>query len=141
MLPRTPGTRPQRPQPRPTGPNQVTALIQYLQSLRGRRLWPNEDPTLERPQPPSAAALASLVDHLLAALAFEPRLREEWCEVALEWALHCRGRHASSRSQQVGRGAGTGSRGGGGARANESSVVMGVRDAPLGVNGRDGERW
>jgi hypothetical protein len=80
---------------------QVTALIQYLQSLRGRRLWPNEDPALSRPHPPSADALASLVDQLLGALVFEPGLRGDWCEVALEWALHCRSRHSASRSQQV----------------------------------------
>jgi hypothetical protein len=79
----------------------VSQLIQYLQSLRGRRLWPNEDPTLERPLPPSAGALAGLTDHLLGALPFEPALRGAWCEVALEWALHCRSRHCASRSQQV----------------------------------------
>ncbi|KAI8469209.1 MAG: cell morphogenesis central region-domain-containing protein [Monoraphidium minutum] len=88
-------------EPLVAGAAQVTQLIQYLQSLRGRRLWPNEDPTLPRPSPDSAAALGSLVGRLLGALGFEPGLRGAWCDTALEWALHCRSRHMASRSQQV----------------------------------------
>lgn len=79
----------------------MSQLIQYIQSLRGRRLWPNEDPSLSEPAPPSAAALAALTARLLGALHFAPALRAGWCEAALEWALHCRSRHCASRSQQV----------------------------------------
>ena len=56
---------------------------------------------MDHPHPPSADALAGLTEHLLGALDFEPGLRSAWCEVSLEWALHCRSRHCASRSQQV----------------------------------------
>lgn len=81
---------------------QATHLIKYLQSMRGRRLWPCEDVAMDQQlMLPSAAALASIVQHCLQAFDFEPALQPAWVAVALEWALHARSRHLACRSQQV----------------------------------------
>jgi len=81
---------------------QASALIKYVQSMRGRRLWPAEDVCLDQQQQlVSTAALASMVQHCLDAFDFEPELRQAWIPVALDWALHARSRHLACRSQQV----------------------------------------
>ena len=41
---------------------QVTSLIKYLQSMRGRRLWPHQDASLLEPNPPSNIALTALAN-------------------------------------------------------------------------------
>ena len=41
---------------------QVTSLIKYLQSMRGRRLWPHQDASLLEPNPPSSTALTALAN-------------------------------------------------------------------------------
>ena len=51
------------------------ALIRYLLSMRGRRLWQYEECGLKRPELPSAAALASLVNSVTGAMHFETGLR------------------------------------------------------------------
>jgi hypothetical protein len=81
---------------------QATALIKHIQSMRGRRLWPSEDVSLDQQQElDSTAALCSMVHQCLDAFGFEPGLRHAWVTVSLDWALHARSRHLSSRSQQV----------------------------------------
>lgn len=70
--------------------------------MRGRRLWPSEDISLDQQQDlVSTAALASMVQHCLDAFEFEPGLQPAWVSVSLEWALHARSRHLACRSQQV----------------------------------------
>ncbi len=44
--------------------SQATSLIQYLQFMKGRRLWAYEDLSLKRTTLPSAEALAALVEHV-----------------------------------------------------------------------------
>lgn len=82
---------------------QANALIKYIQSMRGRRLWPAEDIGLDHRQQqlPSAEALASMVQHCLDAFDFEPGLKQTWVTVSLDWAVHARSRHLACRSQQV----------------------------------------
>lgn len=81
---------------------QATSLIKYVQSMRGRRLWPAEDISLDQQQElASTAALANMVLHCLDAFDFEPGLKQAWVSVALDWALHSRSRHLACRSQQV----------------------------------------
>lgn len=81
---------------------QAGALIKYVQSMRGRRLWPSEDISLDSEQGlASTAALANMVQHCLDAFGFEPGLKQAWVSVSLDWALHARSRHLACRSQQV----------------------------------------
>lgn len=94
----------------------VTSLIRYLQSLRGRRLWPCEDYSLagaaavaaaadpRAALTPSAASLCSLTVAVTDALSYEPDLAMEWAQRALDWAQHARSRHLACRSWQVGAG-------------------------------------
>lgn len=80
---------------------QVTSLIKYLQSMRGRRLWANEDVTLQHTQLASSAALAALVNAVTDSIFFESDLRERWAAEALKWMLECNSRHLAGRSHQV----------------------------------------
>lgn len=80
---------------------QVTGLIKYLQSMRGRRLWANEDVTLQHTQLASSVALAALVNAVTDAIFFESDLREKWAAEALKWMLECNSRHLACRSHQV----------------------------------------
>ncbi|KAG2450803.1 hypothetical protein HYH02_004640 [Chlamydomonas schloesseri] len=96
----------------------VGSLVRYLQSLRGRRMWPWEEFRLAGPAAvaavaaacggasdgqltPSAAALGSLTVSVVEALACEEDLGMEWAARALDWAQHARSRHAACRSWQV----------------------------------------
>ena len=65
-------------------PVQVSVLIRYLLSMRGRRLWAYEDSDPSTCPPangdlssalPSAAALSAMVTAVHEALAFEPSLK------------------------------------------------------------------
>lgn len=80
---------------------QVTSLIKYLQSMRGRRLWANEDVTLQHTQLASSVALAALVNAVTDSIFFESDLRERWAAEALKWMLECNSRHLACRSHQV----------------------------------------
>lgn len=80
---------------------QVTSLIKYLQSMRGRRLWANEDVTLQHTELASSAALAALVNAVTDSIFFESDLRERWAAEALKWMLECNSRHLAGRSHQV----------------------------------------
>ena len=82
--------------------HQVTSLIKYLQSMRGRRLWANEDITLRHTYLASSTALAALVNAVTEAIYFESDLRERWAAEALKWMLECNSRHLTCRSHQVG---------------------------------------
>ncbi|KAG2493487.1 hypothetical protein HYH03_008303 [Edaphochlamys debaryana] len=91
----------------------ATRLIRYLQSLRGRPLWPRDEFSLAGPAAvaaaaapdghltPGGAALASLTVAIADALSYEPDLMSDWAARALEWATTARGRHAACRSWQV----------------------------------------
>ncbi|KAL3146697.1 hypothetical protein ABBQ32_000921 [Trebouxia sp. C0010 RCD-2024] len=80
---------------------QVTSLIKYLQSMRGRRLWAHEDVTLRHTQLASSVALAALVNAVTDSIFFESDLRERWAAEALKWMLECNSRHLACRSHQV----------------------------------------
>ena len=81
--------------------HQVTSLIQYLQSMRSRRLWAYEDITLRHTYLASSTALAALVNAVTEAIFFESDLRERWAAEALKWMLECNSRHLACRSHQV----------------------------------------
>lgn len=80
---------------------QVTSLIKYLQSMRGRRIWAYEHVTLTRTQLASSVALSALVRAVTEAIFFESDLRERWAAEALRWMLECNSRHLACRSHQV----------------------------------------
>lgn len=80
---------------------QVTSLIKYLQSMRGRRLWAEEDITLRQTHLASSIALAALVNAVTDSIFFESDLRERWAGEALKWMLECNSRHLACRSHQV----------------------------------------
>ena len=80
---------------------QVTSLIKYLQSMRGRRLWAKEDVSLRRTHLASSVALAALVNAVTDSIFFESDLRERWAAEALKWMLECNSRHMACRSHQV----------------------------------------
>lgn len=80
---------------------QVVSLIKYIQSKRGSLMWENEDPTLVKPDLPSAALLSALVLSMVDAIFFQGDLRETWGTVALEWAMECTSRHLACRSHQI----------------------------------------
>lgn len=80
---------------------QVVSLIKYVQSKRGSMMWENEDPTVVRPELPSAALLSALVQSMVDAIFFQGDLRETWGAEALKWAMECTSRHLSCRSHQI----------------------------------------
>lgn len=80
---------------------QVTSLIKYLQSMRGRRIWAYEHVTLTRTQLASSVALSALVRAVMDGVFFEGDLRERWAAEALRWMLDCNSRHLACRSHQV----------------------------------------
>ena len=80
---------------------QVTSLIKYLQSMRGRRLWAAEDITLQHTHLASSVALAALVNAVTDSIFFESDLRERWAAEALKWMMECNSRHLACRSHQV----------------------------------------
>eukprot|EP00891_Asterochloris_glomerata_P001080 jgi/Astpho2/1080/fgenesh1_pg.00017_%23_19_t len=80
---------------------QVTSLIKYLQSMRGRRLWPHQDASLLEPNPPSNIALTALANAVVDSAFFESDLRERWAAEAMKWMLECNSRHFAGRSHQV----------------------------------------
>ncbi|XP_047335140.1 protein furry homolog-like [Impatiens glandulifera] len=80
---------------------QVVSLIKYVQSKRGSMMWENEDPTLVRPELPSAALLSALVQSMVDAIIFQGDLRETWGAEALKWAMECTSRHLACRSHQI----------------------------------------
>ncbi|KAH7669286.1 Cell morphogenesis protein C-terminal [Dioscorea alata] len=80
---------------------QVVSLIKYIQSKRGSLMWENEDPTLVRPELPSAALLSALVMNMVDAIIFQGDLRETWGAEALKWAMECTSRHLACRSHQI----------------------------------------
>ena len=80
---------------------QVSSLINYLQAMRGRRLWHYEDVKLTRTQLPSALALHELTNAILESIFFEKDLRERWAAEALRWMLDSNSRHLACRSHQV----------------------------------------
>ncbi|PNW70054.1 hypothetical protein CHLRE_17g703750v5 [Chlamydomonas reinhardtii] len=96
----------------------VGSLVRYLQSLRGRRMWPWEEFRLAGPAAvaavaaacggaadgqltPSSGALGLLTVSVVEALSCEEDLGMEWAARALDWAQHARSRHAACRSWQV----------------------------------------
>ena len=80
---------------------QVVSLIKYIQSKRGSLMWENEDPTLVKPDLPSAALLSALVLCMVDAIFFQGDLRETWGTEALKWAMECTSRHLACRSHQI----------------------------------------
>ncbi|XP_028085117.1 protein furry homolog-like isoform X4 [Camellia sinensis] len=80
---------------------QVVSLINYVQSKRGSMMWENEDPTVVRPELPSAALLSALVQSMVDAIFFQGDLRETWGTEALKWAMECTSRHLACRSHQI----------------------------------------
>ncbi|KAL7221486.1 hypothetical protein ACSBR1_023443 [Camellia fascicularis] len=80
---------------------QVVSLIKYVQSKRGSMMWENEDPTVVRPELPSAALLSALVQSMVDAIFFQGDLRETWGTEALRWAMECTSRHLACRSHQI----------------------------------------
>ncbi|XAR51604.1 hypothetical protein NMG60_11006278 [Bertholletia excelsa] len=80
---------------------QVVSLIKYVQSKRGSMMWENEDPTVVRPELPSAALLSALVQSMVDAIFFQGDLRETWGAEALKWAMECTSIHLACRSHQV----------------------------------------
>lgn len=80
---------------------QVVSLIKYVQSKRGSMMWENEDPTVVRPELPSAALLSALVQSMVDAIFFQGDLRETWGVEALRWAMECTSRHLACRSHQI----------------------------------------
>ncbi|XP_047316746.1 protein furry homolog-like isoform X2 [Impatiens glandulifera] len=80
---------------------QVVSLIKYVQSKRGSMMWENEDPTLVRPELPSASLLSALVQSMVDAIIFQGDLRETWGAEALKWAMECTSRHLACRSHQI----------------------------------------
>ncbi|XP_052197088.1 uncharacterized protein LOC127804284 isoform X2 [Diospyros lotus] len=80
---------------------QVVSLIKYVQSKRGSIMWENEDPTVVRPELPSAALLSALVQSMVDAIFFQGDLRETWGAEALKWAMECTSRHLACRSHQI----------------------------------------
>ncbi|KAL9273877.1 Cell morphogenesis protein PAG1-like protein [Drosera capensis] len=80
---------------------QVVSLIKYVQSKRGSMMWENEDPTVLRPELPSAALLSALVQSMVDAIFFQGDLRETWGAEALKWAMECTSRHLACRSHQI----------------------------------------
>ncbi|KAI8534261.1 hypothetical protein RHMOL_Rhmol10G0076300 [Rhododendron molle] len=80
---------------------QVVSLIKYVQSKRGSMMWENEDPTVVRPELPSAALLSALVQSMVDAIFFQGDLRETWGAEALRWAMECTSRHLACRSHQI----------------------------------------
>ncbi|XP_020250386.1 uncharacterized protein LOC109827782 isoform X2 [Asparagus officinalis] len=80
---------------------QVVSLIKYIQSKRGSLMWENEDPTLVKPDLPSAALLSALVLSMVDAIFFQGDLRETWGAEALKWAMECTSRHLACRSHQI----------------------------------------
>ncbi|GAB2280029.1 hypothetical protein Dimus_014667 [Dionaea muscipula] len=80
---------------------QVVSLIKYVQSKRGSIMWENEDPTVLRPELPSAALLSALVQSMVDAIFFQGDLRETWGAEALKWAMECTSRHLACRSHQI----------------------------------------
>ncbi|XP_057491504.1 uncharacterized protein LOC130777254 [Actinidia eriantha] len=80
---------------------QVVSLIKYVQSKRGSMMWENEDPTVVRPELPSAALLSALVQSMVDAIFFQGDLRETWGAEALKWAMECTSRHLACRSHQI----------------------------------------
>ncbi|XP_051117296.1 uncharacterized protein LOC127242007 isoform X1 [Andrographis paniculata] len=80
---------------------QVVSLIKYVQSKRGSMMWENEDPSLFRPELPSAALLSALVQSMVDAIFFQGDLRETWGAEALKWAMECTSRHLACRSHQI----------------------------------------
>ncbi|KAL8161301.1 hypothetical protein V2J09_012790 [Rumex salicifolius] len=80
---------------------QVVSLIKYVQSKRGSMMWENEDPTVLRPELPSAALLSALVQSMVDAIFFQGDLRETWGNEALKWAMECTSRHLACRSHQI----------------------------------------
>ena len=80
---------------------QVTSLINYLQAMRGRRLWAYEDVRLTETRLPSAAALTALTNAIVDSIFFESDLRERWAAEALRWMLDSNSRHLACRSHQI----------------------------------------
>lgn len=80
---------------------QVVSLIKYVQSKRGSMMWENEDPTVVKPELPSAALLSALVQSMVDAIFFQGDLRETWGTEALKWAMECTSRHLACRSHQI----------------------------------------
>ncbi|GAB4828880.1 hypothetical protein Ancab_018540 [Ancistrocladus abbreviatus] len=80
---------------------QVVSLIKYVQSKRGSMMWENEDPSVLRPELPSAALLSALVQSMVDAIFFQGDLRETWGAEALKWAMECTSRHLACRSHQI----------------------------------------
>ncbi|GAB4840336.1 hypothetical protein Ancab_021103 [Ancistrocladus abbreviatus] len=80
---------------------QVVNLIKYVQSKRGSMMWENEDPTVLKPELPSAALLSALVQSMVDAIFFQGDLRETWGAEALKWAMECTSRHLACRSHQI----------------------------------------
>lgn len=79
----------------------VVSLIKYVQSKRGSMMWENEDPTVTKPELPSATLLSALVQSMVDAIFFQGDLRETWGTEALKWAMECTSRHLACRSHQI----------------------------------------
>ncbi|KAK9723905.1 hypothetical protein RND81_05G033400 [Saponaria officinalis] len=80
---------------------QVVSLIKYVQSKRGSMMWESEDPTVIKPDVPSSALLAALVQSMVDAIFFQGDLRETWGTESLKWAMECTSRHLACRSHQI----------------------------------------
>ena len=76
-------------------------MIKYLQSMRGRRLWAEEDITLRQTHLASSIALAALVNAVTDSIFFESDLQDRWAAEALKWMLECNSRHLACRSHQA----------------------------------------
>ncbi|CAM8994511.1 unnamed protein product [Rhodiola kirilowii] len=79
----------------------VVSLIKYVQSKRGSMMWENEDPTVTKPELPSATLLSALVQSMVDAIFFQGDLRETWGAEALKWAMESNSRHLACRSHQI----------------------------------------
>jgi len=81
--------------------SKTSALVGYLQSMKGHLMWAKEDATLGQPRIGSAAALGTMVEALIECMVFDGELREQWGSVASAWAMQCNNRHLACRSHQV----------------------------------------
>jgi hypothetical protein len=79
----------------------ASALIRYLQSMKGHTMWAKEELGLGGARIASAAALGTLADSLVHCMVFDSQLRAQWGGLACAWAAECDNQHLACRSHQV----------------------------------------